>query len=78
MNTWTEITEQEWDEALGCLPPEKWKNVGGVSIFRMCEHFDFDRTSHYARLQNRCFTALLPLNSDYAELAQNISNLIHL
>jgi hypothetical protein len=74
MNPWTEITEQEWDEALGCLPPEKWENVSGVSIFRISEHFDFDRTSHYGRLKDRCFTALLPLKSNYAELARQIDN----
>ena len=42
---WTLIPEKEFMTALEVLPPEKWKTVNSVEIFRMCEYLYSDITA---------------------------------
>lgn len=48
---WAQIEADAWHEALNVLPPEKWRNVRGVEIFRMMEYTTGDITAHYARVE---------------------------
>ena len=47
LKPWKEITEERYNEMLGVLPPEKWKTVSGVSIFRMSEYITSNITAHF-------------------------------
>ena len=67
-----EITEEIWCDALNCLPPEKWKTVNGVEIFRLCEYYTDNITTHYASLRGRFFKAMRRTSDSYAELAEQI------
>ena len=60
---WEEITEKQWLDWLEVLPPENWKNINGVDIFRICEYQTSNITRHCARYNaggksmNRYFTS---------------------
>lgn len=55
LEPWKECTEERYQEMLGCLPPEKWERVNGVSMFRMCEYYTSDITRHFASYLGRYF-----------------------
>ena len=50
-----EITEEQWDEALNCLPPMRWEHRDGVERFLMVEMLSGSITAQYARLGSRYF-----------------------
>lgn len=54
----TEITEEEYDDALGVLPP-KWIKGEEVSGFLMSEHLSGPFTNQYATFQGRYFCKLV-------------------
>jgi hypothetical protein len=70
---WVEITEEEYTEKLNCLPPEKWRTVLGVNIFRMCEYLTENVTDHYARLNGRFFEAGRRTSTPYEEIAAEVA-----
>lgn len=70
---WKEITAEEWQDALEVLPPEKWRNVHGVEIFRMMEYLTGNITGHYARLGERYFCANRRTTAEYADLAAEVA-----
>lgn len=72
---WTEITKEQWWDALEVLPPENWRTVAGVEIFRMCEYLTGNITGHYARLEDRHFVANLRNTTPYAEIAEQIARI---
>jgi len=73
-------TEEHWEDMLGCLPPEKWEMVLGVSIFRMCEYYAENITSHYAKInhggKDYYFTAHRRTTCKYTDIAEEIYNLV--
>ena len=71
-NTWQEISEDDYEYALGVLPPEKWKTVNGVNIFRWMEHTDFNLTAHFASYRGKYYKAQKRLNDDYAVMAKEV------
>lgn len=52
----TEITEQQFTDALEVLPPMKWKSYSDSESFMMAEFFYGSVTSIYARVGNRFYT----------------------
>ncbi len=74
---WTKITKKQWDEALDCLPPEKWEVVNGVEFFRCCEYHCSNITSHYAHHRGKRFTALRRISTSYADLANEVKDKWH-
>lgn len=52
----TEITEQQFTDALEVLPPMKWKSDSDSESFMMAEFFYGSVTSIYARVGNRFYT----------------------
>ena len=73
-----EITEEEWEDMLNCLPPCKWQRCHGIEFFYMCEMYTGNISSHFARVKGldgtRCFKARRRITSDYALLAAEIRN----
>lgn len=67
-----EITEDQYNEMLECLPPQKWMTVDGVSIFRMSEYQTSNITGHYASYNGRYFMANRRTNVNYEDIAQEI------
>ena len=72
---WTEISEEAWTEALEVLPPQKWQTVDGVELFRMSEYTTGNRTTHYARIDGRCFCANRRTSDAYKNLAAEVKAL---
>lgn len=52
----TEITEQEFQDALEVLPPSRWKNHGDTESFYSPEFIYSLVTTHYVRIQARYYT----------------------
>lgn len=75
LTEWKEINEDEWMDALECLPPQKWQTVDGVNIFRMCEYTTGNITSHYARTEERYFTASRRITQSYEDMAKEIKSI---
>ena len=49
-----EITEDQWDEALGVLPPENWHTTAeGINVFFMCEYQIGTVTQQYGRFNGK-------------------------
>lgn len=69
---WTEITVEQYDDALGCLPPQKWQTVDGVNLFQISEHASGNITAHYAVYKGRYFTAHRRTSDKYETLAEEI------
>ncbi len=57
MKTLSEITREEFWDALECLPPENWKTVDGLEMFRMSEYYTADITAHYICYKNKYYSA---------------------
>jgi hypothetical protein len=72
---WEEIEKQVWWDALEVLPPEKWRTVAGVEIFRMCEYLSGNITAHYARLEDRYFSRNCRNTVPYADIAAEIADI---
>ena len=75
ITAWKEITEEEWMDALECLPPEKWETVSGVELFRMSEYTTGNITAHYARLNNKYYYSGRRTSNSYEKLAEEIKKL---
>lgn len=51
----SEITQEQFDDALGCMPPQQWHHSDGAESFKCCEHYSGNITSIYARVGVRFF-----------------------
>jgi hypothetical protein len=51
-----EITEESFQQALECLPPENWTNQGDTESFVMCEHTCGRITGIYVRIDDKFYT----------------------
>lgn len=51
-----EITAEQWDEALGCLPPVAWRHDGGGESFHISELVAGNIANIYVRIGERYFT----------------------
>jgi len=74
---WSEIDEERYDDMLNVLPPENWQSVDGVQIFRMCEYYTSNITSHFAKIGSRYFAGRFRTSGPtYAEHAATIHDLV--
>lgn len=71
-----EITEEQYYEMLECLPPQKWLDVEGGSVFRMSEYQTSNITGHYVALDGRFFAANRRTTVDYADIVAECRKLI--
>jgi hypothetical protein len=74
---WREITEKDWWDNLEVLPPEKWRTVRGVEIFRMSEYISGNITGHFAKIGKRYFSANRDTRTEYNEIAVEIAALVN-
>lgn len=51
-----QITEEQFNEALECLPPEGWVRNKHTESFKMCEYYSGRITSIYARFADTYWT----------------------
>lgn len=63
IHPWEEIDREKHDYYLGVLPPEKWRTVDGVSIFRMSEYLTSNITQHCAAIGGRYFAGTFRTDS---------------
>jgi len=55
---WDEISEEEYFEKMNCLPPQRWENLWGLSIFHMSEAMTDDIYGFYIDdLEGKFYTA---------------------
>ena len=73
---WKEITYDEWDRWLNCLPPQKWQTVNGVNLFQISEHMTSNITLHCARVGDRYFSAYRRTSDSYEKLADEVGQLL--
>jgi hypothetical protein len=64
-----EITEEQWWDALECLPPEAWKRGDHWETFRMMEYLSGTVTAHYIRKGNRYYVTNRPATGHLELLA---------
>ena len=72
---WTELTEEQWTYWLEVLPPEKWKRVDGVEIFRVCEYLTSNITQHCTHYKGRYFSANRRTSEKYEDIANQIKSI---
>ena len=76
---WEEITVEDYHYWLEVLPPEKWKTVDGVNIFRLSEYTIGNITRCCAtvktRFGHRYFTADRRTSEPYKDIAEQINEL---
>lgn len=72
INKWVEISEDDYMDALECLPPQKWQTVDGVNFFQMSEHTTGNITAHYAVHKGKYYTAHRRTSAKYEDLAKEI------
>jgi hypothetical protein len=68
-----EITEEDFEFALNCLPPEKWEQHGDWNAFRMSEYLIGSITMHYIQVKNKFFKAQRKTGKDtYLQILKEI------
>lgn len=72
---WREINEEQWNDWLEVLPPEKWQSVNEVNIFRFCEREIGNVTRHCAQYQGRFFTSYRRTTENYKYMAAQIKTI---
>ena len=71
-----EITEDEFFDALECMPPSKWGRVNGVELFHICERITGDMVSWFAKVNGQCFSFVDHAGIDKEFLAYKVGKLI--
>jgi hypothetical protein len=71
---WIETTEENYDDMLNCLPPERREGHRGVRFFSMCEYLTSDITQFLACLDGRYFCAHRPARYPAAKIAEEVAN----
>lgn len=65
---WVEITEEQWWDALECLPPMRWTRNGDKEFFFISEAYTQDIHSCYVRVGTRYYTARRSIRTPDDEL----------
>lgn len=68
-----EITEEQFIEALECLPPEDWQQIGGEESFKCMERTSGRVTAIYARLGIKYYTFQGIYNMKHADIIKMIA-----
>lgn len=71
----TPITQEQWDEALGSLPPARWKHEAGAESFTVPEPYDWDTSGRtvywrYVRIGTQHWKMLALIGTPIPELAR--------
>ena len=60
----TEITEENYNDALNCLPPLKWCNREGFELFCMREMYTGTYTTQYAKKNGKYYRAMVDASDE--------------
>lgn len=71
-NNWQEIKEEQYEEALDCLPPLKWYNGG----FYMGECYTSNIYSFYQKWNGKFYTSLQRITTPRSEILEVLQNFI--
>lgn len=66
--SWSEISEDAYYEALEVLPPKNWVNFKGGSIFASIEHNEGYYTNHYVKYNGKFYNAIRSVKIGSEEL----------
>lgn len=69
------ITEQQWWDALECLPPVRWRTEAGAECFTLSEPYDMDVSDRmiyyrYVRIGTHHWEMLAFITTPIPELAE--------
>jgi hypothetical protein len=67
------ITEDDWHDALNCLPPSRWGHSRGVELFHISERITGDLVDWFAQVGGQYFRFVDLCNRDPAELAAKVA-----
>lgn len=67
-----EISEEEYFEALECMPPARWGRTNGVELFHICELLIDNLAAWYAFYQGRYFQFNAPADALAATLVERV------
>ena len=68
----TPITAEQWDYALGVLPPSRWESCMGVELFHISELVSGSVASWYARIGNRYWAFNDLCTAKHEDLARKV------
>lgn len=68
----TEETSDDFDYALGVLPPRRWKTLRGVELFHVSEAVRGDLVHWHARVEGRFFTFVDRMNAAFDTLVEKV------
>lgn len=73
-----EISYDAFNDAMCCLPPEKFEKVGTYTIFRMSEYFMYNFTEHYimSGTRNRYFSCMRRTTESYDSIIKELEGWI--
>ena len=67
-NSWKEISEDQYENALNELPPTRWRNGG----FYISESYTGDVSSFYQEMNGKYYTSFQRLSYDRGEIMINL------
>lgn len=67
-----EETRDDFDYALGVLPPRRWKALRGVELFHVPEAVRGDLVHWHARVEGRFFTFIDRMNTTFDTLVDKV------
>lgn len=70
--TITEVTKENYTDALNVLPPIKYCTIDGVTMFCMCEMYTGSFTTQYAKVGDKYFTKLVDITDKETWIHKNL------
>lgn len=67
-------TEEEYWEALECMPPARFQHTNGVEMFHICEHLTDNLVNWHAAYDGKYFQFNDQANANSAALADRVRN----
>jgi len=67
----SEITEEQFFDALNCLPTENWRRGDGWEAFRLSEYACWGITTHFLRVGERYFSKCVEISSTVYDQMRN-------
>ena len=67
-----QVTAEQWDDALNCLPPQRWVRGGSYESFRMSELLSGTIASFYVRVGRSLWTLNEEMDTSHDELVSQV------
>ena len=76
LNEFSEIDEDFYEEMLNVLPPQNWRIVESVSIFRFSEDLGCGYSKFYLKLKSRFFEVIMNSSVSYESILKDFNNFL--